>query len=495
MRRPLPSGLGTKGTPAGSTPDQTPTPTPVPCGGTSQDPCVTPTPTPDPANTGAIPTSSTQPGATYDPTLDEPVSNAPSSAVGVASYVVGQWSGSGQCGQQATFTRTVSCVVDGPAGGGFPAQSMVQPRPGMTPGVDARVMDASYAAGTDGALLSSAVYDPSSSDVKAVLAQFSPGQGGAMKRTTMPIQYCIDNGAGQPPANTYSGTQGGCEYHAQDDGGSGWQLPDGASGTATCSAQAYKVPNYSCYDQTGAKVDIGYCVENVQSGGDRNSYLVDPQYGNFSNCKTGWVGYPTDNYCFQPTAVPGYFQPGETAVYGPDHNAYFTYKCMRSDGTELTGPDAAACTDPQPSDGWRVVGSCSKTYYAGSGNAHCQLGDNDEYLVGVIAQSADTSDPHTGGSNFCVSTNAACCGTRIASNYDENDGQYEIVASKLPPVPGLGYYFDEVNKRKDSTQEGVLSLWYGASAGTYETDSGVSIEDPNGVLLNGGGPVGGGPIN
>jgi hypothetical protein len=463
MRRPLDLAKGT-----GSTPTSTPTPTP---GGT-------PTPTPGSGSTPtSTPTSTTVPGSSYNPDIVTPVTDPGSSPIGVAQWVAGPWQGSGQCGQQATYTRDVSCVVQAPSGGiSIPVISMAEP--------DGRVMQASYAPGfgPQGAL-SDGVYDPASSDVKMHLAQFGGGDGGGLKTTTMPAQYCLDNGAGPPPANTYTGTQGGCDYHSEEDPGSAdWQLPPGASGSVTCSAQAYRLPTYSCYDDDDNKVDLGFCVENIRAGGARNDDLVEPQYGNYSGCKAGWVGYGTDNLCYKPTQVAGYVQPGEKVVDGPDHYAYYRYKCMRSDGTELTGVDAAACTGPQPSNEWRVVGSCSKAYYA-SGTAHCVLGDNDEYLLGKIAQKDDGYGVG-GGSKMCEDNHAACCGQRIASNYDKDDGQYQIVASSKPPVTGWGYYFDEVNMRRDKTSEGVLSLWYGASEGQYQENPYTipPTDDPDGVL-------------
>ena len=431
-----------------------PTPTPVEDG--------TPTPTPMPTPTSG------QDGFTFDPDIVTPIDGY---GYGVAQWTYGQWQGAGQCGQRSHLTREVGCQV-----AGFPVE-VIGRNDGVPSFGRSGTQLASYAPGK-APVAAPAIFDPSSSDVKVRLAQFGPGGGGDMQITTVPIEICMEQ-LGAPPPNTYDGDQAGCEYEPVDEGYSEWMLGDFGQGTATCSAQAYRTPHFSCRAPDGSPADMQYCLENVREGGTRNGYMVDAQYGNYSGCKTGWVGEADDNYCYDPN----------TGDEGANHYAYYTYHCARSNGDILTGPDEAGCTGPKPSDGYKVVGSCSKVFYFGYTGQACEAGYSGENVLGILNIEGNDIYNSTKGSDFCTSLGATCCSQRMVSNSNYSKAPYgttQIVATRTDYVRSSGWRFDEGAFRISRDGEGPYFYDYGGYEDhvTDATDD-FHIDDPDNVLDGG----------
>lgn len=474
----------------------TPTPTPSPGGpGPGGNPpiisvgddcdasgvCPTPTPSsgePTPTDPDPTPTSGPE-EFTFDPEIVTPVDGW---GYGMAQWTYGPWSGAGQCGEQAHYTREVGCQVVGPRIEviGRNDLSLIGKPPTQL---------ASYSASA-APTSSSAIFDPSSSGAGIRLAQFDPNGGGPMQVTTVSLDICMDR-LGPPPPNTYDGTKAACDYESVKDGYSEWTLDDPSQGTATCSSQAYRTPQVSCRAPDGSPADMQYCLENVREGGARVDDLVDAEYGNYSSCKTGWVGEADDYYCFKPDT---------DWEKGTDHYAYYTNYCARSNGDILSGVDEAACTGPKPADGFKVVGSCSKVFHFVTDNA-CMGGYNGENIIAVkdITQEETYYSPPQ--SDWCISQGATCCSMRTVfnDNYSKAPyGQTQVVATR-GDYSGVGYYYyDEGGRAVRRNEEGPYFYNHGGVI-DYNTDAtdDFYISDPDNVLDgmplrhpdNGGGDV------
>ena len=466
MRRPLP-GSKTTSTPT-SNPGSTPTTTPsgTPSSGT---PSGTPGATPD------------EPGLTSDPANVDPGQD-PGPGVYVYQWVVSPWQGDAQCGQASTLTRSVSCQATDTQGGG---------------GGGGPISLSSYDPSTSGAQMAPAVFDPASSDVKMALAQFGDPGGG--KTYTVPPQYCLDNVGPQPETN-YAGTGAGCGYTPNVDynSPSEWTLPPGASGTLTCSRDAYREFPYTCTrDSDGATVSKTYCQQNIGSDMSPSDQLPPREVGSFAGCTATWSARLQDLGCHGQDDPFG--QPG--AVHYVDQQS----SCIRSDGTYLYGTDAAACgpnSDATP-DGIMVFGSCHSEVNSNAGRGRC-LVDGNGLIKHVVLRSG-----HFSGVNIdvdkeaksCFDAGATCVATRSpASNYQGNgiavndagdelvctDGKAELQGS------GSAYYSDEC-KYAASPELGCPIFYNNSLFGLYWTpDTQVPTYDYNGGPGPDSGPGGGG---
>jgi hypothetical protein len=344
----------------------------------------TPTPTPPAANQAVLmrrpldlrngngtPTSTTPtptpPGTPGDP--GKPVNDPdvpvyvpdgpdPGQCQGVLQWSYGSWQGYGSCGETAHLTRTIGCQCNtlniGGGDGGWGPIGSVSPGDLGKP----EVMQASWDMSTSGgARLSSGVYDPASSDVKAHLAQFGgePGSGDGFKVTDVPVSYCLAE-LGPAPANSYTGQGASCGYHeGTTPSYAAWQIDPGSPGTVTCSSQAYRKVTYPCLDGNDNQVDSSFCSENIEVGGYHQDYDSGHlEYGNYSGCTAKWVAQGSDIGCWE--------NPGDSDLENTQavHYAYYNYVCEREDGRVLTGVDEAACPIGKPSNKRVAIGSCSR---------------------------------------------------------------------------------------------------------------------------------------
>jgi hypothetical protein len=420
MRRPLPGQR---------TPDvQTGTPTPGPGAGT-------PTPTP-----GTVTPVPGEPDLKTDPDLVDPGSD-PGPGSYVYQWVVGEWQGQSQCGQSSTMTRTVSCQATG-----------------ISYGSDSPMVLSSYGMSTPAGEMAPAVFDPSSSDVRMALAQFGGGGGG--KTYTVPPQYCIDS-VGPHPDTTYVGTGAGCGYtpSVDRDTPSEWHLPDGAPGSATCSADAFREFPYTCTrDSDGVTVSNRYCLENIGAGGARSTDLPPREYGNYSSCTAQWKTKRQDLGCHAENDPYGAYGSG------PIHYVNQQTSCVRSDGSTMYGIEAAACgpESDRPFDGVVAFGSCSaQVSYPGGRKDRC-MADSGGLIKLKAIQIGNRDVPGVDElaiAKACYDAGAKCVGSRSpASNYAGNGFQVnysgiEIICTSDEPVrepAGYPYYPDSCDSAHDA---------------------------------------------
>jgi len=481
MRRPIDDRIG-----RADIPTNNPNPNPDPGGGpTSPTDPSDPTDPTDPSdpNNPSIPSEQPIDGGSHDPGLvNEP--GDPGWAPGTYQWTTGPWQGAAVCGQKSQLTRDVGCQRIMPFyGGGGPIGRV---DPGQTG--KAVVMNASWGMSTaDGLRMSDGTYDPAESGARRQLVQFGGpgGDGGQFIVQDVPTSYCreVENDIGPAPINSYTGTRGGCQYDPVKTGSSDWELPPYAPGTATCSASAFRVNQYRCQASDGSSAPLAYCVENLSQGGMRNGQLVTPEYGNFSGCTARWVTYVDDNYCHKSGDLSyGYGDDG------PVHTANYQSRCIRSDGTELTGIDEASCAaSDRPFDGVQVVGACHKQYAVDYEYA-CMV-DNNEV---VVKKQIGFYDYYTEGTKACNDAGATCCSLRRVSNENYADapyGAYELIGTKGSAVSMPGWYFDDRGKRISSEGEGPYFYNYGGGRGRYQPDQYVGgIIDPQ--PGNGGGDSG-----
>jgi hypothetical protein len=480
MRRPIDDRIGRT-----DIPTDNPNPNPNPGGGTDPvDPADPVDPT-DP-NNPSIPTDQPIEGGSHDPDLvNDP--GDPGWAPGTYQWTTGPWHGAAVCGQRAQLTRDVGCQRIMPFFDGGGPIGRVDPALSGRP----EVMNASWGMSTvEGPRLSNGVYDPSASGVKQELAQFGgSGDGSDFLVQDVPISYCreVEYEIGSAPINTYTGTQGGCQYDPVKTGSTEWELPPFASGTASCSASAFRMNQYRCQASDGSSAPLAYCLENLSEGGVRNGQLITPEYGNFSGCTARWVTYVEDNYCHKSGDLSnGYGDDG------PVHTANYQSRCIRSDGTELTGIEEAACAaSDRPFDGVQVVGACHKQYAVDYQYA-CLVDNNDV----VVHQEIGFYDYYTEGTRMCNDAGATCCSLRQVSNNNYSGAPYrayEVIGTKGTAVSNPGWYFDDRARRISSEGEGPYFYNYGGGRGRFEPDQyvgGVIDPEPG----NGGGG-GGDPDN
>lgn len=435
------------------------------------------TPPDDPSTGTPGGDASDPPGFSYNPDVAT-TPGEPNPPFGIAQWVPGPWiggppTGTPQCGVQARYTRQLSCMVTPIDFGGVNASNDAGPRP--------EIGLAAYQGGE--AHIVSAIYDPDQRDATIVKAQLG-GFGLPLAPVAVPAAVCASS-AGPPPPNVYVGDQGECSYQNAETDPGAWQIDD-SNQSPTCSAQAYRIPTRSCTGPDGGPGDPQLCLENVRNGGTRNVEQSAPVYGNFAGCRSGWVGEASDLYCLDANGNKG-----------PDHRAYMTYQCVRSDGSVL--PDAQCADKPKPVSGPRVVGACTKRFNFAFVNQTCRVGDSQENLIGTldIAQSQITDG--VTANRYCLSAGATCCVIRQVSttNYSlADDGQYQVVAGKVPYQHSMQFYYDEndFKARPQSIEEGPYFFTVGGYV-DYEQQEGVSNDDPDDIL--GGRPIqsgGGGPF-
>lgn len=444
MRRPLPNRAGVSSTQTSCDSNGVCTPTPTPSDGGNGDP-------------GSVPPGG-GPGFSYDPSIQTSFDPG-NSPQGIAQWVAGPWTGgavgggAGQCGGESHYVREISCVSLESSGGPI--------------GIGTNV---SYSSGSSDGLVN-AIFDPAVSPVRMTNAQFT-GNPANLSSSPAPLSFCQQN-AGDPPPNTYNGKEAECDYHGSDDGTGQWQLDPGENGTATCSAAAYRRPSYSCTGPDGRPADLQFCFENVRNGATRNDFMVNPTYGNFEGCRTGWVGESGFASCRNP----------ETNVEGRTSFTNYAYSCVRTDG-EIQSD--AACTDPRPDDGVKPAGSCEKTWNFNGNTSGCFAGDSREYVIGIQDITPQQAQNNVKGNDFCANNGATCCQYRMVFNTNYAGAllnTWQVVATNGPRVIDNAH-FDEndFRARPGSIEEGPYFLDIGGTASFVPNTYYPPNDDPDNIL-------------
>lgn len=446
MRRPLPNSKGAETPQIPANPEQ---------GGDEDGENENPSPNPDPVS----------PGFKYEPEIMPP-SEDPFVPPGLGDYkfrfTYGAWSGPSQCGQQSRLTRTIGCELvqeEYDDGGGVTLGSFngeITPVPlNQMPG-----------------------------------AKIQNAQLGSVSIQAVNIEQCLNDSSAMAaggPINVYEGEQAGCGANPIIEG-TDWSLEPYAYGNPYCSDGAIGHHSFRCSDDQGNPVSNQFCVENVQSGGMRNTSLIEPMRGNYSGCTARWYGMGNIQGC-----------EDENGQNGPTNYADFTYKCVRSDGIVIN--DESACTEPKPQEGIKAVGSCRQNYMRRWDHACVTNGDLWETTLRLPLNSETDFD--TVGVDACIASGASCCSLRQVRNDRYSgapNGRFEAVGTGAPHAQEQpnGFYFDDPDRRI-GTGEGPLFLAYVGGELVYtprvsgtihdDTGEGEMPRDWNGDDFGGPGPL------
>ena len=370
------------------------------------------------------------PGLEDDPSTrpDDPSSGG---GGGFYEWEVGQWTGGGQCGVQSTLTRAVRCVkypYDEPVILSSVDDGTVKVSfSGEAPKMSRAIWDPSTKAG-----MSAAVVRPGDAKVGAINAQelefpFPDGE----EKLYVAYEECR-NELGYAPPNRYVGTQANCDYEKEKVSDGDWTNPFG--GSATCSANAIRIPEYRCVSKsTGEEVDLGVCANNLKDGGSPDDSMVMPERGNYSGCTASWQTESYEIGCHTTT--------DPNSPEGPILLNQTQSRCVRSDGTVLEGVDEAACSaSDRPMDGVKEGGSCYRTFDQSVWDGLCLAHKPGNSYPGDDMTSWRTvifdGSMYSGGAKACVESGATCCQER----YNYTNGKVETVGSNRPIEPMSKYY-------------------------------------------------------
>jgi hypothetical protein len=391
------------------------------------------------------------PGLEDDPSTrpDDPSSGG---GGGFYEWEVGEWTGGGQCGVQSTLTRAVRCVKypwDEPVIIGSVDDGTVKVSfSGEAPKISRAIWDPSTKAG-----MSAAVVRPGDAKAGAIRAQEMelPFPGGG-DRMYVSYDECRSE-LGYAPPNRYVGTKANCDYEKEKVSDGTWTNPYG--GSATCSADAIRFPEYRCVSKsTGEEVDLGVCSNNLKDGGSPDAELTMPERGNYAGCTASWETQSYEIGCHTTT--------DPNSPEGPILLTQTQSRCVRSDGTVLEGIDEAACSaSDRPMDGIRNGGSCYRTFDQSVWDGICFAhkpgnsypGDDLTTWRTVVFEGS----MYGGGAKACVESGATCCQER----YNYTKGITETVGSNKPIAHMSQYYAVGSGGRGIYSDDGTIYKYAG----------------------------------
>jgi hypothetical protein len=376
--------------------------TPTSCGATPTPPPTTPTP-PTPVPT--TPTPSTQDGGFgHDPAkiVDHPKDPKYPAFV---TWVPGPWQGTGQCGEKADLSRTVSCI------GAYYGRGMEVGR------VDSGPVYASSGGETG---LQQSIRGVQQDNPWRMTAVQMGGPPNMYEYRQTSANECAMR-LGPPPPTTYDGKNAACPTTIKEGAWGDWTNQYGQD--VACSSSSTRSKLIQCVDGGGQPVDMEYCFNDLRPGGQADYALQDNyiEYGRFDGCTAEWKEQASYQGCDGPSEIEA-----------------VSHYCERSDGEYLGGVKEAACGPKPAIDGTtRVIGSCFEGRYSNVGR--CTGYVKKKLMELPNGTGSPSSYDYQNGTYYWAGSDAclpeACC----SMTYDNQKQAYILYAMFGDFVSGSGY--------------------------------------------------------